>query len=61
MKPKLPLIFEKFEESRKKGFILAKEYKEKGGKIAGYLCSYTPHEIIEAAGIALIGICGSDE
>lgn len=61
MEPKLPKIFEKFEESRKKGFILAKEYKEKGGKIAGYLCSYTPHEIIEAAGIALIGICGSDE
>lgn len=61
MKPKLPKIFEKFEESRKKGFILAKEYKENGGKIAGYLCSYTPHEIIEAAGVALIGICGSDE
>lgn len=61
METKLPKIFEKFEESRKKGFILAKEYKEKGGKIAGYLCSYTPHEIIEAAGIALIGICGSDE
>ena len=61
MKQNLPELFEKFEESRKEGFILAKEYKEKGGKIAGYLCSYTPHEVIEAAGVALIGICGSDE
>ena len=47
MKQNLPELFEKFEESRKEGFILAKEYKEKGGKIAGYLCSYTPHEVME--------------
>ena len=56
-----PKIYEEFEDSRKQGFIRVKEYKETGGKLVGYLCSYTPHELIEAAGIAGVGLCGTSE
>lgn len=54
-------IWEGYEEKRKAGFIKAKEFKDKGGKIAGCLCSYTPSEIIEAAGMATIGLCGTSQ
>ena len=58
----LPRSFEDFNEARKQGFLAAKEYKEQGGKLAGCLCSYTPLEVIDAAGMAAIGLCGmSDE
>lgn len=57
--PDLPKKFEEYEESRKAGFITAKEYKEDGGKIAGFLCSYTPIEILYAGGIAAIALCGT--
>ena len=58
----LPRSFEDFNEARKRGFLAAKEYKEQGGKLAGCLCSYTPLEVIDAAGMAAIGLCGmSDE
>ena len=46
----LPRSFEDFNEARKLGFLAAKEYKERGGKLAGCLCSYTPLEVIDAAG-----------
>ncbi len=54
-------IWESYEEKRKAGFIKAKEFKDKGGKIAGCLCAYTPVEIIEAAGMAAIGLCGTSQ
>lgn len=54
-------IWESYEEKRKAGFIKAKEFKDRGGKIAGCLCSYTPVEIIEAAGMATIGLCGTSQ
>lgn len=57
---RLPDAFEEFVEARKNGFIAAKEHKERGGKLAGYLCSYTPHELIDAAGVAGIGLCGNN-
>ena len=56
----LPRSFEDFNEARKLGFLAAKEYKERGGKLAGCLCSYTPLEVIDAAGMAAIGLCGMD-
>ncbi len=55
----LPNKFDEFEEERKQGFIKAKEFKESGGTIAGWLCSYTPLELLDAAGIAAIGLCGT--
>lgn len=54
----LPKTFDEFAEVRKAGFLRAKEYKENGGIIAGTLCSYTPHEILDAAGIGAVGLCG---
>ncbi len=55
----LPSKFDEFEDSRRQGFIKAKEFKENGGIIAGWLCSYTPLELLDAAGIAAIGLCGT--
>lgn len=37
----------------------AKEFKDNGGKLAGCLCSYTPQEVLDAAGIATVGLCGT--
>jgi len=58
----LPQKFEEFADARKNGFIKAKEVKEKGGRVAGYFCTFTPLEILDAAGILPVGLCGmSDE
>lgn len=54
----LPANFDEYIDTRKAGFIKAKEYKENGGHIAGYLCSYAPLEILDAAGFATVGLCG---
>jgi len=56
----LPSNFDEFLDARKEGFIAAKEFKENGGRIAGCLCSYTPLEVLDAAGFAAIGLCGID-
>ena len=61
IKTDLPKVFEEFEDARKQGFLAAKEFKENGGKLVGYLCSYTPHELLDAAGIAGVGLCGTSE
>ncbi|MEZ3436373.1 MAG: 2-hydroxyacyl-CoA dehydratase family protein [Lachnospiraceae bacterium] len=57
----LPKNFEEYQEARKQGFLYAKEFKERGGKLAGCLCSYTPLEILDAAGVASVGFCGSSQ
>ncbi|MDO5023247.1 double-cubane-cluster-containing anaerobic reductase [Slackia piriformis] len=54
----LPEIFEVFDDARRAGFIAAMEFKQNGGKLAGCLCSYTPLELLDAAGIAAVGLCG---
>ena len=59
MKDNLPAIFDSFDEARRAGFIAAMDYKESGGKLVGFLCSYTPLEILDAAGIAAVGLCGT--
>ncbi len=56
---KLPSKFDEYVEVRKEGFIAVKEYREKGGRVAGCLCSYTPVELLDAADIAAIGLCGT--
>ena len=35
------------------------DYKRTGGRLVGYLCSYTPLEVIDAAGAAAVGLCGT--
>ncbi len=55
----LPSTFDEFIDARKAGFMKVKEYKENGGKFAGTLCSYTPNELLDAAGVASVGLCGT--
>ena len=52
----LPSTFEDFNEQRKAAFIRVKDYKQAGNRLVGYLCSYTPLEIIDAASLSLIHI-----
>lgn len=55
----LPKKFDEYIDTRKQGFIRAMEFKKNGGKIAGCLCTYTPQEILDAAGMANVGLCGT--
>jgi len=58
----LPDKFTEFSEARQNGFIKAKTVKDSGGKIAGIFCTFTPSEILDAAGIHSVSLCGmSDE
>ena len=44
-------------EARKDGFVRMKELKESGQKVVGTYCSYTPVELIEAAGAVQATLC----
>ena len=57
----LPCTFEEFNEQRKASFIKIKDFKQKGGRLVGYLCSYTPLEVIDAAGASAVGLCGTSD
>jgi len=54
----LPKTFDEFVDARKQGFLRVKEFKENGGKLAGFLCSYTPMEVMDAAGVSTVALCG---
>ena len=54
----LPEKFEEFGEARKAGFLRVKQVKENGGKVAGIFCTFTPVEILEAAGFTSVSLCG---
>lgn len=57
----LPRTFEEFNEQRKVAFIRVKDYKQAGNRLVGFLCSYTPLEIIDAAGAASVALCGTSD
>lgn len=57
----LPTTYEEFNEQRKASFMKVKDFKESGGRLVGYLCSYTPLEVIDAAGAAAVGLCGTSD
>lgn len=58
----LPKEFSNFAEARQQGFLDVKNLKDQGKKIAGVFCTYTPVEIVMAAGAVSVGICAfSDE
>ena len=57
----LPNHFAEFDQARQNGFLKAKEVKEKGGRIAGTFCTYTPCELLDAAGLYTVGLCGMSE
>ena len=54
----LPKTYDEFVDARKNGFLRVKDYKENGGKIVGCLCSYTPQELIYAAGAVAAFVVG---
>ncbi|MGP1414339.1 MAG: double-cubane-cluster-containing anaerobic reductase [Treponema sp.] len=55
----LPKAFEEFSEARRAGFIKMKNLKETGAKVVGVYCTYTPLEIIYAAGLVPVSLCSS--
>ena len=61
MEKELPRTFEEFDEARKQSFLKVKDYKDAGGRLVGYLCSYTPLEVIDAAGAASVALCGMSD
>ena len=58
----LPDTFQSYSEARQQGFMRMKDLKEKGKKVVGIFCTYTPTELVLAAGAVPVGLCGvSDE
>ena len=58
----MPKNFESFGEARKGMFLGVKEAKDSGKKVVGTFCTYTPWEIIYAAGAMPVMVCSvSDE
>lgn len=57
----LPKIFDEFNEARRNSFIKVKEYKDAGENIVGTFCTFTPMEVIYAAGAHPISLCGMSE
>ncbi|GFN34951.1 double-cubane-cluster-containing anaerobic reductase [Tepidimicrobium xylanilyticum] len=58
---KLPENFENYEEARREGFLKVKALKEKGVPVVGIFCTYTPIELIHAAGAVAVSLCGTSE
>lgn len=54
----LPKRFEEFNDARKNGFLKVKALKESGKKVAGVFCTFTPQEILDAAGFVSVSLCG---
>lgn len=58
MSNELPENFEEFAGARRAGFLKMKEAKDAGLNVCGTFCQYTPSEIIHAAGLKQVGLCG---
>lgn len=54
----LPEHFAEFADARRNGFLKVKELQEAGETICGAFCQYTPAEIIMAAGLYQVTLCG---
>ena len=61
MELKLPEKFSEFNEARQNGFLKVKKLKEEGKKVAGVFCTFTPLEILDAAGFVSVSLCGMSE
>ena len=57
----LPEQFEAFSSARQNGFLKVKAIKEQGGLVAGTFCTFTPVEILDAAGFCPVSLCGMSE
>lgn len=58
MDDELPEKFLEFSEARQNGFLKVKAVKEAGGRVAGIFCTFTPLEILDAAGFLTVSLCG---
>ncbi|MDO5111123.1 MAG: double-cubane-cluster-containing anaerobic reductase [Clostridia bacterium] len=54
----LPAQFAEFGEARRNGFLKVKKVKEEGGRVAGIFCTFTPLEVLDAAGFTPVSLCG---
>lgn len=54
----LPDAFAEYSDARKAGFLKVKAAKEAGRRVAGYFCTYTPLELLDAAGLISVSLCG---
>ena len=54
----LPKRFEEFSDARNNGFLKVKALKESGKRVAGVFCTFTPLEILDAAGFVSVSLCG---
>ncbi|OLS03178.1 double-cubane-cluster-containing anaerobic reductase [Tissierella creatinophila] len=58
---KLPEKFESYDELKRKGFLDIKELKESGKNVVGVFCTYSPAELVYAAGAIPVSLCGTSE
>ena len=61
LKKDLPLVFEEFNEQRKKSFLRIKEIKDQGTPVIGVFCTYFPQEIAMAMGACVVGLCSTSD
>ncbi len=54
----LPEKFNEFSEARRNGFLKVRELKESGHRAAGFFCTFTPLEVLYAAGFVPVSLCG---
>lgn len=57
----LPANFESFADARKQGFVNMMNLKESGKNVVGVFCTYSPNEIIMAAGAIEVGLCSTSD
>ncbi|MBP1581115.1 MAG: 2-hydroxyacyl-CoA dehydratase [Oscillospiraceae bacterium] len=57
----LPDIYEEFSEQRRNSFMAAFEMKEKNIPFVGTFCTYTPTEVIMAAGAVPVSLCSTSD
>lgn len=58
---KLPDNFQTYSEARQQGFIRMKALKEQGKKVVGIFCTFTPVEMVLAAGAVPVSLCGGSD
>ena len=54
-------MISRFKEMHDNRHMLAREWKQEGKKTSGYVYSFTPEEILYAAGLLPIQVTESDE
>lgn len=58
MSRNLPEQFSEFSEARQNGFLRVKQLKDERRRVAGIFCTFTPLEILDAAGFISVSLCG---